>query len=161
VSHALESSFTIPGLTTTCEPFVYVMTISNSAGTGEGSVTALPLSNCFTNSKACTVKSIAAQGLPWPAVLTTVSAKNYIVIKNIKVSILYAGAECVLGGVQVVVKGSAGGLIDNTTESATFDSSSFTATGTSLSALGTSIEWNGVFRMIATGSHIGESLTVS
>ena len=158
VSHALESSLAIPGLTTTCKPFVYVMTISNPGGVGKGSITEVPLSNCSTNVKACTVTSIEAKALPWTANLTTVAGSNYLVIEGFKLSILYAGEECVLGGTEVVIKGTAGGLIENATESVTFNSASFAATGTSL---GSGIKWNGAFRMIATGSHIGQSLSVS
>jgi hypothetical protein len=161
LSHAGESSLTIPGLTTSCEPFVYAMTISNSAGTGKGSITSAPLSNCFTSSKQCTVKSIAAEKLPWAAKLTTVSASDYLVIEGIRLGIAYAGEECALGGIVVVVTGTAGGLFDDATESVTFSSASFTATGTALKALGQSIKWTGTFTMLATGLHIGESLTVS
>ena len=158
VSHALESSLTVPGLTTTCKPFVYVMTISNSAGTGRGSITEVPLSNCSTNTKSCTVSKIQAKGLPWTTGLTTVGPSNYLVIEGFKLGILYGGEECALNETEIVIKGTAGGLIENATESVTFSSSSFTATGTSL---GTGIKWNGTFRMIATGSHIGQSLSVS
>ncbi len=160
LSHATESSLTIPGLTTTCKPFVYAMTISNAAGTGKGSVTEVPLSNCSTGSKTCTVSKITAEKLPWTAKLTTVGGSNYLVIEGIRLGILYAGEECVLDGVLVVVSGSAGGLFDSATESVTFSSASFSATGTALKALGQSIKWTGTFLMLATGAHIGESLTV-
>jgi hypothetical protein len=66
-----------------------------------------------------------------------------------------------LMGTLAVVKGTAGGLIDNTTESVTFNSSSFAATKTELKALGSKIEWNGVFTMIATGALIGQSISIS
>ena len=52
---ALESSMTIPGLTTKCENFLYKLTIKNEAGTGKGEVTELPLYNCTTNSPVCSV----------------------------------------------------------------------------------------------------------
>ena len=158
VSHALESSLTVPGLTTTCKPFVYVMTISNPGGVGKGSITEVPLSNCSTNTKACTVSKIEAEGLPWTAGLTAVGASSYLVIEGFKLSILYGGEECALNETEIVIKGTAGGLIDNATESVTFSPSSFTATGTSL---GAGVKWNGTFRMIATGSHIGQSLSAS
>lgn len=161
LSHANTSSLTVPGVTTTCKPFVYAMTISNSAGTGKGSVTEVPLSNCSTSSKACTVSEITAENLPWPTKLTTVSSSDYLVIEGFKVGILYAGEECVLNEVLVVVSGSAGGLFENATESVTFSSASFTATGTALKALGQPVKWTGTFTMLATGGHIGESLTVS
>src|SRR5689334_13745627 len=55
---AIDSQLTIPGMTTKCENFLYKLTIENVAGTGTGSVTELPLYNCTTNTKNCTVKSI-------------------------------------------------------------------------------------------------------
>lgn len=158
---AVESSMTIPGLTTKCANFLYKIKISNSAGTGKGEVTELPLYECTTNSKACTVESIGAEVLPWPAKLTTVSTSNYIVIEGVKVGILYAGAECALGGTLATVKGTAGGLLDNATESATFNAASFSATKTALKALGSVIEWNGVFPTEAFEWHREQALSVS
>jgi hypothetical protein len=158
---ALDSSMTIPGLTTKCENFLYKLTVKNEAGTGKGSVTEVPLFNCTTNSSACSVKTIAAESLPWAAKLTAISTSNYIIIEGVKVAILYAGLECVLGGTLVTVTGSAGGLIDNTKETATFNSSTLTATGTTLKALGQKIEWNGVFPTEAFEWHREQALTVS
>jgi hypothetical protein len=158
---AFESSMTIPGLTTKCENFLYKLTIKNEAGTGKGEVTEVPLFNCTTNSKACSVKTIAAEKLPWPAKLVTVSTSNYIVIEGVKVAILYAGAECVLNGTLVTVTGSAGGVIDNVAETATFNSATLTATGTMLKALGQKIEWNGVFPTEAFEWHREQALSVS
>ena len=158
---ALESSMTIPGLTTKCENFLYKLTVKNEAGTGKGSVTEVPLFNCTTNSSACSVKTIAAESLPWAAKLTAISTSNYIIIEGVKVAILYAGVECVLGGTLVTVTGSAGGLIDNTKETATFNASTLTATGTTLKALGQKIEWNGVFPTEAFEWHREQALTVS
>ncbi len=161
LNRAGESSFTIPGLTTTCKPFVYIVSASNSGGIGSASVTEAPLSNCFTSSEACSVEVIGAETLPWAGKLTTVGLNNYLVIQGVKVGIRYSGEECVLGGILVVIKGTAGGLINNATESITFNSSSFTATKTELKALSTKIEWNGVFTMLATGAHIGQSISIS
>jgi uncharacterized Zn-binding protein involved in type VI secretion len=158
---AVESSMTIPGLTTKCANFLYKVKISNSAGTGKGEITEVPLYECTTDSKACTVESIGAELLPWPAKLTTVSTSNYIVIEGVKVAILYAGKECALGGTLASVKGTAGGLIDNVTETATFNAASFSATGTVLKALGSPIEWKGVFPTEAFEWHREQPLTVS
>src|SRR5882672_11429641 len=56
---ALESSMTIPGMTTTCENFLYKLSIKNEAGTGKGEVTEVPLYNCTTSSpKVCGVEKI-------------------------------------------------------------------------------------------------------
>jgi len=161
LSRAGESGFTIPGLTTTCKPFVYVVSASNPMGIAAASVTEAPLSNCFTNSKSCTVESIAAETLPWAGKVTTVAGSVYLIIQGFRVSILYGGEECVLGGTAVTITGTAGGLVNNTTESVTFNSSSFAATKTELKALGSKIEWNGVFTMIPTGAHIGQSVSIS
>jgi hypothetical protein len=158
---AEKSSLTVPGLVTTCDNFLYKITISNKEKTGQGSVTELPLYNCHTDSEACTVSSIGAEALPWKSHLSTVSTKNYIVIEGVKVGILYGGAECVLGGFVVEVAGSAGGRIDNTTESATFDKASFSATGTKLTAFGETTEWTGVFPTEAFEWHREQALTAS
>ena len=158
---AFESSMTIPGLTTKCENFLYKLSIENEAGTGKGEVTELPLYNCTTNSKYCTVESIGAESLPWASHLSTVSSTNYIVIEGVKVAILYAGEACALEGVLATVTGSAGGRIDNSNETATFDKTSFSETKTSLKALGSTIEWNGVFPTEAFEWHREQALTVS
>jgi len=158
---AVESSLTIPGLTTKCENFLYKLTIKNEAGIGKGEVTELPLYNCTTNSNACTVSSIAAEKLPWLSHLATFSSKNYVVIEGVKVGILYSGEECVLGGTLVIVKGSAGGLIDNTAETATFNATTLSASATELRALAQKIEWNGVFPTEAFQWHRTQPLSVS
>jgi len=156
VGTSLESALTIPGLTTKCE-MPYKMTMENTAGTGKGQITQLALNNCTTNAAPCTVGAAAASGLPWPLKLVTVMA-DYVVISNVKASLLYQGEECVLDGVLVKITGSAGGLFNNSNSRAEFSSSSFAATGTELRALGSKIEWNGVLTTEATGLHMGEAL---
>src|SRR3954471_2823165 len=125
---ALSSSLTIPGLTTKCENFLYKVTIKNEAGTGKGEVTEVPLYNCTTDSPVCAVEKIGAEKLPWLSKLTTVSTNPYIIIEGVKVGIRYSGAECAVSETLVTVSGTAGGLINNTTETATFNASSFAAT---------------------------------
>lgn len=159
VDHALEGSLEFAGLTTTCEPFVYEMEIKNSAGTGIGTVTNVPLGNCFTDS-VCTVEEIVATGLPWSASLTTVSSKHYIVIKGFKFTIVFGNPLCVLYETEVEVHGTAGGGIDNPSESAVFDAGSFSSTKTELLAFGAPVAWSGAFRMIAIGGHLGDTLSV-
>jgi hypothetical protein len=158
---ALESSMTIPGLTTKCENFLYKLTIENASGTGKGSLTEVPLYNCSTNSKACTVDKIGAEKLPWTSKLTTVSTTNYIIIEGVKVNIVYGGEECVLYETLVNVTGSAGGSIDNTAETATFNSTTLSATKTELKALNQKIEWNGVFPTEAFQWHREQPISVS
>jgi hypothetical protein len=158
---ALESSMTIPGLTTKCENFLYKLSIKNESGTGKGEVTELPLYNCTTDSEVCTVSSIGAEKLPWPSHLTTVSTSPYIIIEGVKVGILYSGEECAVNETLVTVTGSAGGLINNTTETATFNASTLAATGTVLKAFSTKIEWNGVFPTEAFQWHREQAISAS
>jgi hypothetical protein len=158
---AFESSMTIPGLTTKCENFLYKLTIKNEGALGKGELTEMPLYNCTTDSEACAVKTIAAETLPWPAHLSKVETSNYIVIEKAKVGIAYSGEECVLRGVAVKVTGTAGGLLDNTAETATFSAASFKATKTELKALGSAIQWSGVFPTEAFQWHRNQALTVS
>ena len=109
----------------------------------------------------CTVKSITPETLPWASNLTTVSTTHYIIIEGVKVAIVYAGVECILGGMKVTVTGKAGGRIDNTAETATFDSASFTATATELKAMSQKILWQGVFPTEAFEWKREQALTVS
>ncbi|HEV7399032.1 MAG TPA: hypothetical protein VGN84_02060 [Solirubrobacterales bacterium] len=157
---AEKSGLTMWGFTTTCDNFLYEVNIWNKEGTGKGNITSLPLYNCYTNS-TCTVEAIEAESFPWSASLSTVAGSNYLTVKNVNVWILYGGWFCPLWGVWANVTGTAGGLIDNTTETATFSSSSFKATGTKLEALGESVEWNGTFPTEAFKWHRGEPISVS
>jgi hypothetical protein len=154
-----KATFTIPGLTTTCE-MDYDVTIWNVQAVGQGSATSLTFSNCHTDSQSCTVASIQALGLPWVANPAKVSASNHLVIKGVRIDLLYAGEECALAEIPIEITGSAGGLIDNATESVVFNSSSFTATGTKLSGLKTTIQLQGTFALQATGAHSGQSIAV-
>lgn len=161
VGAAVSSSLTVPGMTTTCEHFLYSLSIKNTAGTGQAEVTELPLFECHTSTPVCTVEAIQAEKLPWPAHLTTVAGKNYLFVENVRVSILYGGEECAMGGTLVPVTGTAGGLLDNATESATFNAASFSATGAKLKVGASAIEWNGVFPTEAFQWHRTEALSVS
>jgi hypothetical protein len=157
---AEKSGLSAWGMTTTCDNFLYQVEIWNEGGTGKGNVNELPLFNCYTDS-TCTVAAIEAESFPWPTELTSISGSNYMKVKGVDVWILYGGWFCPLWGVWAHVTGSAGGLLNNETESATFSSSSFKATGTVLKALGASVEWNGFFPAEAFEWHREEALTVS
>ena len=162
VGAAIDSSLTIPGLTTKCANFLYKLNVKNEAGTGKGEVTEVPLYNCTTDQpEVCTVSTIAAEKLPWAAKLTTVSTSNYIFIEGIKVAIKYAGIECALGGITVNVTGTAGGIIENATETANFNSTTFAATKAELKALATKIQWTGLFPTEAFQWHREQALSVS
>jgi hypothetical protein len=157
---AEKSGLSMWGLTTTCDNFLYEVEIWNSEGTGKGNVTDLPLFNCYTNS-TCTVAAIEAESFPWPASLTSSGGNNYLTVKGVDVWILYGGWFCPLWGVWVNVTGSAGGIISNETESATFSPSSFSATGTELEAFGEAVEWNGYFPAEAFEWRREEPISVS
>ncbi len=159
--NASEGRLFFPGLTIKCQETLYEASISNNVGTGQAKINKMTFNNCSTDSKACTVELNVAEKLPWPAQLTTVGTSNYIVIEGIKVLILLGGKECALGGTKIAVTGSAGGLYTNLSETITFSSSTFPATGTELKALGSTVEWKGVFSTEATGPHHGEKLTIS
>ncbi len=160
VGGAEKSGLEIIGMTTTCDNFLYEINIKNSGGTGAGEVTDLPLFNCYTDG-VCTVEGIEPKAFPWPASLKTISTKNYIEIKGVLVKIVYGNPECALYETEVEVEGSAGGLLDNTTESATFNAASFAATKTELWAFGTEVSWEGFFPAEAFEWHRQEKLTVS
>jgi hypothetical protein len=152
VGAAISSKLTIPGATTECEHFLYNVKIKNLEKAGKGEITELPLFECKA-SGACTVESIAAEKLPWQVHLTTVSSKDYLIVEGVKVGIKYAGELCALSGTLTVVKGTAGGLVENTAQTVTFNKSTFEATGTSLKVGSTSVEWNGVFTTEAFETH--------
>ncbi len=158
---AIDSSMTIPGLTTKCENFLYKLSVKNEAGTGKGELNEVPLYNCATNSSACTVGTIGAEKLPWQTHLATFGTTPYIVIEGVKVAIYYEGEECVLGETLVTVTGSAGGSIDNTAETATFNSSTLSTSKTELKALSQKIEWNGLFPTEAFQLHREQAISVS
>lgn len=157
---AEKSGLTAWGFTTTCDNFLYKVEIWNTSGTGKGNVTELPLFNCYTSS-FCTVEAIEAESFPWPAELMTSGGNNYMKVKGVDVWILYGGWFCPLWGVWAHVTGSAGGLLSNATESATFSPSSFTATGSKLEALGSGVEWNGFFPAEAFQTRREQTLSVS
>ena len=160
IGAAEKSSLDITGIKTTCDNFLYEITIKNTGGTGAGEVTDLPLFNCYTNG-VCTVEAIEPWGFPWGANLETVSSQNYIKISGVHVSIVYGNEECALYETEVEVTGTAGGLITNSTESATFNTSSFSATKTALSVFGTAVKWEGFFPAEGFESHRLQKLTVS
>lgn len=156
---AISSSMTIPGQTTTCEHFLYNMEINNAGGAGKGEIEELPLFECHTATGACTVEAIEARALPWKTHLVTVSTKQYLFVEGVEVGILYEGPLCPIAETEMIVKGTAGGLLDNETESATFNASTFSATGAHLKVGATAVEWNGVFPTEAFAWHREESLS--
>ena len=113
---------TIPGLTTKCENFLYKLTIENEAAPVKGAVTELPLYNCTTNSKCCTVEQDRRRKTA--VGIETDHGRNHHLHRHRRGQSRASsmrGEECVLGETLVTVTGSAGGSIDNTTETATFN----------------------------------------
>jgi hypothetical protein len=153
VGAAVSSKLSIPGATTVCADFLYNLKIDNNeAKEGKGELTELPLFEC-TASGTCTVESIAAEKLPWPAHLTTISGQDYLVIEDVRVGIKYSGSKCGLSGSLTVVKGSVGGLVENGEQRATFDNATIAATKTGLKIGSEEVEWEGVFPTEAFESH--------
>ncbi len=158
LGNAAGSAMTFPGLVTSCKNLHYKMKITNMTGTGRGEITEAQFEDCVTDDEDCTVAAIAAETLPWPLHLSTVSSKDYVILEGIKVSILYEGDLCALGETWVKITGTAGGLFENPTSTISFDASTFSTTKTALKAFGTKVEWEGVFTTEATGIHAGEKL---
>ncbi len=162
VGFGVKSILTVPFAPVECEHFIYKMKVSNESGTGKGEVTELPLFNCTTSEKECTVEAMEAEKLPWPAhLMTGKSGGNYVVIENIKINILYSGALCLLDGVVVPVTGSAGALFENAPETAVFNEASFKETKTGLKALGSPVLLEGAFPTEAFEWHREQALSVS
>ena len=61
VGFGVKSILTVPSVPVECEHFIYKMKVSNESGTGKGEITELPLFNCTTTEKECTVKAVAAK----------------------------------------------------------------------------------------------------
>jgi hypothetical protein len=158
---AILSNFVIPGLTNTCKKMHYEMEISNFEETGMGEIDEFSFSTCLTDTEACTIEQIIAKDLPWTVKLAKAGGANYVIVTGIEIGILYGGEECALLETEVPITGSAGALYDNGFETFTFNAASFKATGSTLKAFGTSVQWNGAFTTEATGLHTGEALTVS
>ncbi len=161
VGAAANSSMTIPGVTTECAHFLYNMKIWDTSGKGKGEVTELPLFECTTKTAGCNVSRIEAKKLPWPTHLTSAWGNNYLIIENVNVEVLYSGSSCVYAGIPMTVSGSAGGIVNNSTESATFDNETMLATGTGLWLGFSWVEWNGFFPSEAFQTHREQSLSVS
>jgi hypothetical protein len=152
VGAALSSSLKVEGASTTCQHFLYNMEVWNLFGYGEAILNELPLFECTTNAPGCTVSSIEAKELPWFAYVETIGGKQYLEIEDIDVKIVYSGSSCSLKG-EITVTGDAGGVINNSNSTATFDKETFEKTGSSMKVGTKSVEWNGEFTMEAFESH--------
>jgi hypothetical protein len=148
VGAAFSSSLKSGGVATTCEHFLYNMEVWNAFGTGEALIDELPLFNCSTTAPNCTVTSIEAENLPWFSYVAKIAGKEYLELEEIDVKITYGGASCGLPKT-VKVEGTAGGVINNGTSTATFDKATFEATHTALKIGAETVEWTGEFPMEA------------
>lgn len=156
---AIDAVLTVPGASTTCGRTVLTIKISNEGVTGVGEVTKLALNECHTaEGSACVVESIEAEKLPWPVTTITVTGKTYVILEHVRIGIKYAGALCALSGTLVDVGGTAGGLFENPTSTLLFNENTLKATGTSLKIGATSVNWDALFPMSATGIHSAEAL---
>ena len=155
---AEESSLTLPGTNLTCEFIRLKMKIKNTGGNGEAEVTEFPLEKCRSSTATCTVESVEALGLPWPAHLVTVGVDDYLVIEKMEINVVLGGSLCAFAGLPILTKGSAGGEISNVSHTITFNKSTFMATGTNLKVGATAVEWQAVFALKGLGAHKGEGL---
>jgi hypothetical protein len=160
VAETAASNLTLPGLTTTCKASI-AMTISNSGGKGTASVESMSLSGCGTNG-VCTVVSATAPGTPWSGSTQVVGGNSYLVVSGFSNKILYGGELCAIEGWTINYKGSIGGLFDNSTSKLIFNEASAAATGSSLKSIGeTKTGYDAEYSVKATGSHVGQALTLS
>jgi hypothetical protein len=156
---SISSTLSVPGAPVTCGHLQLFMKISNAVAPGQGEVTKLLPYEC-TATASCTVQSIAAEKLPWPAHTKTITGKSYVIIEKVQIGIEFGGETCPLAEALIVIKGTAGGLFENTTSTLTFNKASFEATSTSLKTGATNTQWTGIFPMEALGVHSGEALEV-
>lgn len=148
---ATKASLTLPGITTTCEPFTFELEVKNLlGGPGVGEVTGLPLTNCYTNG-VCTVEAVMAENLPWPVHLTTIGGEHYFVIEGIEILFVYGNPMCALYETEVLVEGTAGGLVDDTAHTVTFNSTTMATVGAQLLTFGWPTEFKGTFSWVPTG----------
>jgi hypothetical protein len=142
VARAVDEQFVIPGVTTECAHATMVLEIVS----GSTEVEEFLSEGCTTAAGSkCHVERFKAKKLPWPAHRVTVTGKEYLVLEDVHIEARYSGAECALAGEALIVKGSAGGLIENTTETITFNKAAEAATGTSLKVGASSVEWDALF----------------
>ncbi|HSZ70291.1 MAG TPA: hypothetical protein VK756_08005 [Solirubrobacteraceae bacterium] len=146
IARAVDEQFVIPGLTTECAHATMVLGVTNRTSFADAEVEEFLNEGCATEAGSkCHVERFEAKKLPWPAHRVTVSGKEYLVLEDVHIEARYSGSECAFAGETVTVKGSAGGLIENTTETITFDKATASATGTSLKVGSSAVEWDALF----------------
>jgi hypothetical protein len=87
---------------------------------------------------------------------------SYLVVKGFSNKILYGGELCAIEGWTINYQGSVGGLFDNSSSKLIFNEASAAATGSSLKSIGTTTtHYDAEYGVKATGSHAGQTLTLS
>jgi hypothetical protein len=158
IAKAIDERFGIPGLPTECAHATMVLEITNGGTSGGSAKVKEFLNEGCTAGSVCHVERFEAKKLPWSGHLATVGGKDYLVLEGMEIEVLYGGPQCAYAEVPVIVKGSAGGLIENSTETITFNKTSESATGTKLKAGASVVEWDALFATEAQGAHKGEML---
>jgi hypothetical protein len=157
VGAATSSKMTVLGVGVECKHFLYNSKIVNEGGKGKGEITELPLFECVSTNALCPLeKEVEAKNLPWPGHLATVGGKDYVYIgeagKEVEVEVQFGGWFCALAG-RHIVKGTVAGVVNNSAQTATFDSETFEATGTGLYTSFLPVEWTADFTVEAFESH--------
>jgi hypothetical protein len=160
LAKAVDERFAIPGLPTECAHATMLLEITNNSVSANGGSARVKefLNEGCTAGSVCHVERFEAKKLPWPGHLATVVAKNYLVLEGMEIEALYGGPECAFAETPVIIKGSAGGVIESATETITFDKASESATGTTLKVGSSAVEWDALFVTEAQGAHKGEAL---
>jgi hypothetical protein len=154
---AEPSDMTVAGVSTKCEHSYYVAKIFNKGELGEGEVTDLPLYECSANAN-CTLVKLEPTKLPWKLHTVYEETKPYLVIESMTLATEYTGSSCAIKG-KGEVKGSIGGLVENSTHKTVFTAASAKATGASLKAGTASVEFTGSYTVEAVGTgHAGQTV---
>jgi len=155
-AEAAESSLELSGLTTTCEAAAEI-TISNEEEVGVATVTDLDLSGCVTDG-VCTVDEATVEGLPWSANTTTFGEDSFVVTDDFDMRFLYGNELCAVEGWTFPYTGTAAGVFNNASSTLEYDEN----TGSDITTFGeTEATYDADFDVEATGTHKGETLTLS
>jgi hypothetical protein len=155
-----KSSLALKGLTTSCKATAG-LTISNSGGKGIATVNSVSLSGCGTDG-VCTVEKATVKGLPWSATTSTIGGSPYVVISGFNEEFLYGNELCAVEGWTFAYKGTVGGLFDNSSSTLVFNAASEAATSSKVTTIGgTEAKYSAEYSVKATGSHAGQTLTLS
>jgi hypothetical protein len=155
-----KSSLALKGLTTSCAA-TEQLTLSNSGGVGVATVDSVSLSGCGTDG-VCTVTKATAKGLPWSGATSVAGGSSYLKVSGFNEEFLYGNELCAAEGLTFAYKGSVGGLFDNSSSKLVFNAASEAATSSKVTTFGTTeAKYSGEFSVKATGSHAGQTLTLS